>query len=186
LAIEFSNDFKSEFNGLLNKEVLILRQGMHGVFDISEKWQSVIDKILKKSLEVQNEEQWYLELAKDLVKTFPTGKKEGTAYYFRGNSKEISTKLRKFFEKHPEYIPSEEIKLRIINASIRYNKEMDFNPQYRTLAKYFISKEKTITDEEGINHIEEVSLLASYLENEPKEEEEERSEIGDWTTTIKN
>lgn len=185
LSIKYSENFKDEFNSLLNKEAINSKLGFKGVYTINDKWNTIIDKILNKSVEIQDLEQWYSDVAKELSLTFPQGKMPNTAYYYRGNNKEISLKLKRFFKTHLEYKPSEEMAKRIINAATRYNKEMDLNPHYRVLAKYFISKAKTITDDEGIGHNEEVSLLATYLENEPTAESE-IIENGDWLNTLKN
>lgn len=185
LSIQQSENFKDQFNYLLNKEAITPKIGYKGMFQVSEKWKTIIDKILLKSTEVQDLEQWYSDVAKKMSSVFPQGKMQGTAYYYRGNNKELSLKLKRFFKTHTEYTPSEEMAERIVNAATRYNKEMDFNPQYRVLAKYFISKAKTITDDEGIEHNEETSLLATYLENEGAADTE-TVENGDWINTVKN
>jgi len=129
------------------------------------------------------EDDWYKNLAKEFAQTFPQGKMPGTAYYYRCNTNELVNKFKKFFLSHPEYKPSEEMGERIVDAAKRYNREMDFNPRYRTLSKYFISKMKPVMDEEGIVRNEEVSQLASYLENK----DEDNSPVsGNWLFNPKN
>jgi hypothetical protein len=57
------------------------------------------------------------------------------------------------------------------------------NYRYLPLAKYFISKNKAVTDEDGKNHISEVSLLATYLENK---EEGDTNNSDDWLMSSRN
>lgn len=160
----------------------IVNDGVNS-YVITQHWNDVVDEILADSTGLASDEEWFESLAKDFAKTFPQGKMPGTAYYYRCNTRELVLKLKKFFAVHTEYRPSEKMRRRIIDAGVRYNREMDMNPHYRVLAKYFISKLKPVTDEDGLTHNEETSQLASYLENEGQDEE---SQSSDWFTLSRN
>jgi len=153
---------------LLQRQAIVKEKD--GYF-ITQHFNDIVDELMSDATGLIDDEEWLESLAKDFAKTFPQGKMPGTPYYYRCNTHELVLKFKKFFISHPEYKPSEQMKRRIIEASKRYNLEMDnTNPRYRTLSKYFISKLKPVTDEEGVTHNEEVSQLASYLENEGQED----------------
>lgn len=143
---------------------------------LTEQWKGIMEGFLSEATNTIEDEEWLSDIAKRLAQTFPQGKMPGTAFYYRCNNKELSNKIKKFFIAHPEYKPTDEMAERIIKAADRYNKDMDRDPQYRVLAKYFISKLKPVTGEDGITHNEETSILATYLENEGQED----SNNDDW------
>jgi len=180
LACRMSKDPTEDLNDLLAREIMI--ESGKGLL-ITQHWSDIIDEIMLNSTDIGDREDWFTKLAKDFAATFPQGKMPGTAYYYRCNTREVSLKLKKFFATHPEYKPSEQMRRRIIDAGVRYNREMDLDPHYRVLAKYFISKIKTVTDSEGVSHNEEVSHLASYLENEGQENSAPQA---DWTARMSN
>lgn len=107
------------------------------------------------------------DLAKKLREMFPEGKKGNTPYYWRGNSKEIETKLSDFLKKNPEYTEEQ-----IIKATQRYlNSYLSKNDlTYMNLLKYFIEKDGN-------------SILLTFLENYKEDEEEVKT--GDWTSHLK-
>lgn len=162
-------DLSDNMSILLHKGILIKKGSEYSVSDL---WKSILNDVFDNSGGLE-EEEWYRSLAKDFAQTFPQGKMQGTAYYYRCNTSELVNKFKKFFLSHPEYKPSDEMKKRIVDAARRYNHDMDFNPRYRTLSKYFISKMKPVVDEDGIAHNEEVSQLATYLENKDETDSQE-------------
>lgn len=173
------DDYSSNLQDLYDKKAIIQEFGKPV---ITQPWSDKVDEILCDSTQIVDMEKWYEALAKDFAKTFPQGKMANTPYYYRCNTRELVLKFKKFFSLYPEYTPSEEMKERIIKASKRYNLEKDRDPRYRVLSKYFILKNKMVSDEDGSNHIEEVSPLASYLENEGQEEVEQ----DDWLFNTRN
>jgi hypothetical protein len=137
-----------------------------------------VDAEWLKSTQKKDEEKRLLNLAEKLRKCFPEGKMPGTAYYYRCNNREVFLKLKKFFTQYGDYTDEE-----IVDATKRFVASYQGNYRYLPLAKYFISKNKTITDEDGKNHITEVSLLATYLENK---EEGDINNSGDWLMSSRN
>ena len=123
------------------------------------------------------------QLAQQMKECYPKGKKPGTVFYFRCNEREVIMKLKKFLETHAEEYTDEQI----IKATKKF--VASFRGDYRLmpLLKYFISKNKTIMDEDGNSHVMEVSELASTLEN--MEDDEGIPEIensDDWLMSSRN
>jgi len=152
---------------LVDRQVLVKTDT--GNYLVTQHWNDEVDEILADSAGLATDEEWLASLAKDFAKTFPQGKMPGTAYYYRCNTRELVLRFKKFFATHPEYKPSDAVRKRIIDAAKRYNLEKDNDPKFRTLSKYFIFKNKLVTDEDGSGHFEETSLLADYLQNEGQE-----------------
>jgi hypothetical protein len=92
--------------------------------------------------------------------------------------REVVLKLKKFFAQYGNY-PDD----KIIDATKRFVAAYNGNYRYLPLIKYFISKNKTVIDEDGTSHIQEVSELASYLENK---ETETRATSDDWLMSARN
>lgn len=116
------------------------------------------------------------KLARALMDVFPEGKKEGTSQYWRGNIRDITLKLQKFFKLYGNKYTDEQI----ITAAQRYVTSKNGNYQFMRVLKYFICKNERKVDSEGVRYIEEVSDLASYIEN-AGHEEDLRS---DWMSTM--
>jgi hypothetical protein len=90
--------------------------------------------------------------------------------------------MKRFFLDHGNYTDDE-----IVEATKKFA-EANKGNKYIPLLKYFISKQKTIRDEYGVGHIEEVSELASYLENKQQEVEGKGVAINDnsWLYSDRN
>lgn len=112
-----------------------------------------------------------LGLAKQMQELFPKGKKEGTNYYWRGNTPEIIRKLQIFFKRYGDVSHEQ-----ILEATKNYVESFqDSNSPYMQLLKYFIWKDK-------IDGSQESSLL-TYIENYSKDEVKPMN--NDWTTNLK-
>lgn len=103
-------------------------------------------------------------LTTNLMETFPKGKREGTPYYWRGNRREIKDKLKKFFV----YFGDAYTDTQILDAARKYVASFNGDYRYMRLLKYFIWKNDIKRDGE-ISSIEQVSELASYIENAGQE-----------------
>lgn len=143
---------------------------------LAPEWEAVIHKM------VDDEEEHLRQLAIRMKECYPKGKMPGTAFYYRCNEREIINKLKKFFEVYGEYSDEQ-----IIKATQKFVASYKGDYSRLPLIKYFISKNKTVMDSEGDNHINEVSELASTLEN--MEEDENIPDIKDsedWLMTSRN
>ena len=175
LGIRSSENISDTLKDLEEKEVLVYKDNQYFV---TQPWSDVLDEILCDSCGGADDEERLIELAKKMRECFPEGKMKGTAYYYRCNVREVVLKLKKFFAQYGNYTDE-----RIIDATKRFVAAYNGNYRYLPLIKYFISKNKTVIDEDGTSHIQEVSELASYLENK---ETETRATSDDWLMSARN
>lgn len=99
-------------------------------------------------------------LAASLRELFPKGLKVGSSAW-RGNLREITLRLQKFFKIYGNKWSDEEI----INATQKYVEHFNGNYTFMRILKYFIMKSDKVTSEDGSVHIEDISELATWLEN---------------------
>ena len=114
-------------------------------------------------------------LASQMMELFPALKKAGSSQYFRGNRKDITLRLKKFFKLYGNRFSNSQI----LEATKKYVESFNGNYTYMRVLKYFIWKDERRTDSEGVGYIDEVSDLASYIENDGKEFNKE------WTANIR-
>lgn len=175
LLVKTGVNISELFDKLIEKEVLV--GNLSDGFLVTQRWDMIVTDILATSDRTIPSEEEIVDLAQQLMKIFPKGRKEGTVLYWRGNTKEIKERLQKFFKLYGVKYSKEEI----LNAAERY--VQFFNGQYtfmRTL-KYFILKNDKKVNEEGKGYIEEVSDLATFIENSDQEETLKE----DWNTSLK-
>lgn len=164
------------FNNLIKKEILVRDMFSEGLL-VTQRWDSVCSDILLSADKSIPSEERLLPLVDALMQIFPAGKKEGTTLYWKGNRKDNKERLQKFFKLYGNKYSDEQI----LQAARKYIES--FNGQYaymRTL-KYFIWKDERKINNEGKTYIEEVSDLASYIENAGQEENLK----DDWVSTLK-
>ena len=92
---------------------------------------------------------------------FPEGKKAGTTTYWRGNVKEIKLKLKKFFKRYSDRYTDEQI----VQAAQSYVGSFNGDYSFMRVLKYFIWKDARKMDSDGNTFVEEVSDLATIIEN---------------------
>jgi len=179
LAVRSVDDFDALWKDLVEKEVIVCHEDQ---WYITQSWNDKVDDILMESTGKAESEDRLLALAKRMREVYPDGKMPGTSYYYRCNVKEVASKMKRFFLDHGNYTDDE-----IVEATKKFA-EANKGNKYIPLLKYFISKQKTIRNEDGVGHIEEVSELASYLENKQQEEGKVGVAINDdsWLYTDRN
>lgn len=174
-------------DNLVSREVIVER---NGEYYITQHWNDVVDEILCDSTNngVDLSDERLLALAKRVQECFPVMKMrnaygQDTPFYYRCNKTEIKNKLKKFLTVYGD-VPDDDI----VNATKRYVATYASKGYVgMRLAKYFIIKEdrKLHADEEM--HVEEISDLATFLEN--KTDEEETTDIvngDDWLVNSRN
>ena len=144
--------------------------------ELAKDWEKAVESILAKRNKEISESRLSI-LAKKMRDCFPEGKMPGTAFYYKCNNREVMMKMKKFFEQHGDYTDEE-----ILEATKRFVASFKGNYRYLPLIKYFIIKNKTISGEDGRNYINEVSELASYLENK----EDRYADSDEWLVTARN
>ena len=174
-------------NNLVSREVIVER---NGEYYITQHWNDVVDEILCDSANngIDLSDERLLALAKRVQECFPIMKMRNaygqeTPFYDRCNKTEIKNKLKKFLTVYGD-VPDDDI----VDATKRYVATYASKGYVgMRLAKYFIIKEdrKLHADEEI--HVEEISDLATFLEN--KTDEEETADIvngDDWLVNSRN
>lgn len=174
-AVSMGN-YKSTFDNMINRHVL----GIMGQ-SVDSKWKDVIKNL------IDAEDERFETLATKVQECFPKQKMmyaNGTAspFYFRCNKTEIKNKLKKFLTIYGEVADED-----IIDATKRY--VASYAPKgYRgmRLAKYFIMKDdrKLMADDEV--HVEEISDLATFLENKTEDTPSDIVDGDDWLMNSRN
>ena len=117
-------------------------------------------------------------LASKLMELYPRGKKAGTTSYWRGNKKEIREKLQKFYKLYGNKFTDEQI----IEATRKYVASFNGNYSYMRVLKYFIIKDEKTENSEGRCSINQVSDLATLIENAGQEN---GSLDNDWSAELR-
>lgn len=174
-AVSMGN-YKNVFDNMINRHVL----GIMGQ-SVDSKWKDIIKNL------INSEDARFEALATKVQECFPKQKMmyaNGTAspFYFRCNKTEIKNKLKKFLTIYGE-VANEDI----IDATKRY--VASYAPKgYRgmRLAKYFIMKDdrKLMADDEV--HVEEISDLATFLENKTEDTPSDIVDGDDWLMNSRN
>ena len=164
------------FNNLINKGILVKDISSDG-FLVTQNWDSVCSDILLSADKAVPSEDQLLPLVNSLMEIFPPGKKEGTTIYWKGNKKDNRERLQKFFKLYGNKYSNEQI----LEAAKKYVESFNGQYTYMRALKYFIWKDEKKIGSDGKKYIEEVSDLASYIENAGQEE----SLNSDWTSTLK-
>ena len=131
---------------------------------LSSKGESLVADMLNDAKRFPSSDARIERLAERLMEVFPKGKKEGTPYYWKGNKKEIKDKLKKFFV----YFGNSYTDDQIVQAARMYVASFNGDYRFMRLLKYFIWKNDIKRDAESTS-VEQVSELASYIENSGQE-----------------
>ena len=161
LAIRASESPQGELLNMENREILVKDRD---VYRVTQHWSDVLDEIISDSYEE------LLELAKQMRELYPQGKMKDrygrlTPYYYRCNNGEVIKKLKKFYTIFGSVSDED-----ILDATRRYVASFQGNYTGMRLIKYFILKDDVKPGEDG-NHVEQVSDLATFLENKESEED---------------
>jgi hypothetical protein len=157
-----------------NNEVIVNKEG--NIY-VTEPWADKIARILLLSDKSVPKEDRLDKLVKQLMDLFPKGKKEGTSIYWKGNLKDNKLKLQKFFKLYGNTYTDDQI----ISATKKYVESFNGNYSYMRALKYFIWKDEKKLGSDGKYYVEEVSDLASYIENE----DTVNTSSDGWTTELR-
>ena len=145
-------------NRMLERELIV--QDMFGNYLLTMHWDDELQKVLLESDAEIPKDNDLNYLVGQLREIFPKGIKTGSAAW-RGNKREITLRLQKFFKIYDKYTDEE-----IISATKKYVESFNGNYTYMRILKYFILKDEVKVGEDGVRYIEQVSELANFLENE--------------------
>lgn len=174
LLIKSCNNLPELLKSLEDKKVIV--KDMFRGYMITQRWDDVASTILLDSDKNRQSPERIENLAIKLMEIFPKQKKVGTCHYFRGNKKDIVLKLKKFFKIYGKFSDEQ-----ILNAAKSYVQSFNGNYSYMRILKYFIWKDEVKVNSEGERYVDEVSDLASWIENEGQEENLNT----EWTSTLR-
>ena len=177
LLLTACDNISELFERLIKKGYIRKTEGIFGQgFEINETFLNKVQAaLLSKDPDVPEEDKLDA-LASQLMEIFPKGKKEGTTSYWRGNRKEIRERLQKFFKLYGNKYTDEQI----LKATQDYVSSFNGNYSYMRVLKYFILKDERKSDEEGKLIVQQVSDLATFIENA-----EDLDPIrNDWTSNL--
>lgn len=174
-AVSMGN-YKSVFDNMINRHVL----GIMGQ-SVDSKWKDTIKNL------IDAEDERFETLATKVQECFPKQKMmyaNGTAspFYFRCNKTEIKNKLKKFLTIYGDVSDED-----IIDATKRY--VASYAPKgYRgmRLAKYFIIKDDKKLSADDEVHVEQLSDLATFLENKTEDTPSDIVDGDDWLMNSRN
>ena len=166
---------------MLNRGIITLDLFKQGSPDITSKWKSKVGSFLV------SDEQRLETLALKVQDCFPKQKLmyangRESPFYFRCNKTEIKNKLKKFLDFYGEVSDDD-----IIDATKRYVDT--YAPKGYVgmrLAKYFILKDdKRLTVDDEV-HVEQLSDLATFLENKSENKPQDIVNGDDWLLNSRN
>ena len=159
------------------KQILIEEHTLLGTnLLVTQRWSDLSDKALLSADKSVPDNKRLENLAKSLMEVFPAGKKEGTSQYWKGNLRDNTLRLAKFFKLYGDKYTDEQM----IEAAKNYVSSHNGKYQYMRVLKYFIWKDARKVNSEGEGYIEEVSDLAAFIENA----KDEKNLKEDWMSTM--
>ena len=179
-ALAFRISKRDTLSNMLAREILV---DVGGQMQVTQHWSDVLDEIMADSSgTIEKSDEELLKLAQQMRELYPQGKMKDrfgrpTPYYYRCNNGEVVKKLKKFFTIFGNVSDEE-----ILDATKRYVASFQGNYTGMRLIKYFILKDDVKPSEDGQGHVEQISDLATFLENKESEEEVVNNE--DWTTKL--
>jgi len=156
---------------LTEKECLV-QIGDH--LHLTQHWADEVASVLLESDETVPGQERVLSLVQKMKEFFPKGLKVGSAAW-RGNDRELTLRMKKFFKLYGNKWTDEQI----LQATKEYVESFNGDYRYMQILKYFILKSKKFEGEEG-NYVEDTSALASFLEKQGQGGEA----TGDWTQRV--
>lgn len=175
ILLKLGADIDELLGSMIQEEKILLTDDEY--YMLTPRWNDQLALVLLDSDKNKTPEDIIEELGEEMKELFPKGKKEGTQVYWRGNKRELTLRLKKFFKLYG----SDYSKEQILKATKDYVES--FNGIYNNMRvlKYFIWKDMRKTMEDGTVQVVEVSELADHLENVGQEEVIKQ----DWTSTLK-
>ena len=167
-------DVPTLFANLEDKKALV--KDMFNKYLVTMGYDERVSSVLLDSDKDRQPQDRIEDLALKMMALFPQQKKQGTSQYFRGNKKDVTLRLKKFFKLYGNRFTDKQI----LEATDKYVKSFNGNYAYMRVLKYFIWKDERKVDSDGVGYVSEVSDLATYIENETSDMAD-----SDWTARLK-
>ena len=140
---------------------------------VSDKVKDLVTTIIIDSdKNVVDKDAEFIELANELRELYPTGRKEGTTYMWRGTTAEIAKKLKTLVVKYKYTFTKEQV----IKATKEYISSFNGNYKKMRLLKYFILKSERDADD----NVNVISELMTIIENAGQVD----AHRDDWMSTM--
>lgn len=159
LFVRLTQNAHKEIDKLINDEKVV-NDLLTDEILITQRWNDEVDSIILESDDSIPNEEELRELASKMREMFPKGFKIGSAAW-RGNVRELTIRLQKFYKLYGNYKPEQ-----ILDATKRYVQSFNGDYTKMRILKYFILKHDPQMGEDGIRHVEDISDLANFLEND--------------------
>ena len=170
-------DIETLLKQMKEKQILVEEHTLLGTnLLVTQRWSDLSDKALLSADKSVPDNKRLENLAKSLMEVFPAGKNEGTSQYWKGNLRDNTLRLAKFFKLYGDKYTDEQL----IEAAKNYVSSHNGKYQYMRVLKYFIWKDTRKVNSEGEGYIEEVSDLAAFIENA----KDEKNLKDDWMSTM--
>ena len=171
---------------MVNREMLVRpnEKAPLVTYLVTQHWSDVLDEIIADSSgKIEKSDEELIQLAQKMRELYPQGKMKDrfgrmTPYYYRCNNAEVVRKLKKFFTVFGDVKDDD-----ILDATRRYVASFQGNYTGMRLIKYFILKDDVRPSEDGTGHVEQISDLATFLENK-ESEGEEGVNTDDWMSKL--
>ena len=168
-----SVDIKSCMESLIQKGLAYKDMFYENSIVVSNNIKDTVSSIIIESdKNIIDKDQQFTDLANKLRELYPSGRKEGTTYMWRGTTAEIAKKLKTLVVKYGYSFTEEQV----IKATKEYINSFNGNYKRMRLLKYFILKSEKDADD----NINVISELMSFIENEGQLD----SERNDWMSTM--
>lgn len=160
MLIKNKCDIENNIESLLHRDI-ITKSPLFNDVKLTQHWNEELQKILLDSDKVIPKTNDLTYLVTTLRNIYPKGIKSGSAAW-RGNVREITLRLQKFFKIYGSTYTEEDI----IEATKKYVESFNGNYTYMRILKYFILKDEVKINEDGVRYVEQISELANFLEND--------------------
>lgn len=161
MALHCGGNYEEALQGIIDKGYITRNGKPYGSWELTEDGYTCVNNILLDSDKAVPDKDRCMELASKLKELFPQGIKTGSTPW-RGNNRDVALRLQKFFKLYGNTWTNDEI----YEATRKYVEHFNGDYTYMRTLKYFIMKSEKKTDEEGNSHIEDISELANWLEND--------------------
>lgn len=160
MLIKNKCDIENNIESLLHRDI-ITKSALFNDIKLTQHWNEELQKVLLDSDKVIPKTNDLTYLVTTLRNIYPKGIKSGSAAW-RGNVREITLRLQKFFKIYGSTYTEEDI----IEATKKYVESFNGNYTYMRILKYFILKDEVKINEDGVRYVEQISELANFLEND--------------------
>lgn len=160
LFVRLTQNAHSEIDKLIGDEKVV-NDFLNQELLVTQRWSDEVDSILLESDNSIPTEEELSKLAASMRELFPKGFKIGTSAW-RGNVRELTLRLQKFYKLYGNnYTPEQ-----ILEATRKYVQSFNGDYSRMRILKYFILKHDPQMGEDGVRHVEDISDLATFLEND--------------------